>query len=130
MGRPPYYDTPEQLELAIDAYFDGLEVKNESGIVVRTRPPTTAGLAIGLGFCDRQSLYDQLNREPDFSCPIKKALTYIESFHEENLVSGRVPTGSIFWMKNHGWKDHADEDKNQSVIEKLDEVLGKIDGAI
>ena len=39
-----------------------------------------------------------------YSNTIKKAITKIEKFAEEQLYKGK-PTGAIFWLKNHGWMD-------------------------
>ena len=90
-GRPPIFETPEQLEKAIEAYFDA-------------KPKVTiTGLALHLGFCDRQSLYDYEEKE-QYSCIIKKARLRVECAYEENLATG-TPTGSIFALKNMGWKD-------------------------
>jgi len=94
-GRPSKYETPEELEKAIAEYFAGCT----------TRLPTTAGLALHLGYADRQSLYDQRGRSEEFSCAIKRALLSIEDRHEANLGTSGSPAGSIFWLKNHQWAD-------------------------
>jgi len=122
-GRPPKFETPEQLEAAIDKYFadcvpkpifvtdenDGIVmVKDAKGNpVINENPPTTYGLALALGFVSRQSLYDQDDRGEAFSYPIKKALMKIGEHHESRL-SGGMPTGSIFALKNQGWADKQD----------------------
>lgn len=95
IGRPRAYDNPEELECAGSAYFADCEEHE--------RVPTTAGLAVYLGFCDRQSLYDYKQRE-GFSCVVKAMIARIEAHHEARL-SGNSPTGSIFWLKNHQWSD-------------------------
>lgn len=90
-GRPRIYETAEELETAIEAYFSShLKV-------------TITGLALALGFCDRQSLYDYEDR-PEFSCIIKKARLRVECKYEEKL-SESACTGAIFALKNMGWKD-------------------------
>jgi hypothetical protein len=104
-GRPPFYDTPEDLEKAVQLYFESLDKYNNDGKLIYTKTPTVAGLAYHLGFEDRQSIYDQKNRNEQFSCILKKAVLFIESVHEENLVTGKSATGSIFWLKNHNWQD-------------------------
>lgn len=91
-GQPPYYASPEDMQRAIDVYFE-LYPSN----------PTMSGLALSLGFADRQSLYDYEKRE-QFSCTIKSALSRIEDIHEQNLYNQGC-TGSIFWLKNRGWRD-------------------------
>lgn len=91
-GRPPKFDTPEQLEQAIKEYFT-----NDN------KPFTITGIALWLGFCDRQSLYDY-EKKPEFSCMIKEARLRVENAYEEKL-SANNPTGSIFALKNMGWRD-------------------------
>ena len=91
-GRPPIYETPEQLQTAVDIYFSTVE-----------GPITVTGLALSLGFCDRQSLYDY-EKNDQFSCIIKTARLKVENSYEKNL-SASNPTGSIFALKNMGWKD-------------------------
>ncbi len=78
--------------------------------VFRMVPPTTAGLALFLGFVERKSLYDQTKRKDQpaaFSLALKRAITTIEAYHEANLTlgTGGVSVGSMFWMKNHKWSD-------------------------
>ena len=96
VGRPPKYESVEQLQEAIDRYFD--QFRSDLG-----GHPTMSGLAYFLGFSDRQSLYDYKGRE-EFSCTIKRALLRIESLHEGNLFHPSA-SGSIFWLKNRDWKD-------------------------
>ena len=102
-GRPAIYETVEQLSQAIENYFDSLETGEGENYVRQS--PTVAGLAFALGYQDRQSIYDQKARGNDFSCILKRTILYIESYHERNLIDGKGPTGSIFWLKNHGWTD-------------------------
>ena len=60
-GRPKIYDNPEELQDAVDLYFE------------ETSPTevTITGLALFLGFADRQSLYDY-EKNDQFSCIIKR----------------------------------------------------------
>ena len=90
----PFYETPEALEEACDRYF--IDCKEEN------RPITITGLALALGFADRQSLYDY-NERPGFSCIIKKARFRVENAYEEKL-SGNSVAGPIFALKNIGTK--------------------------
>jgi len=94
-GRPLKFETPEQLEAAIQAYFDK---QTQSKL-----PITISGLAYNLGFLDRQSIYDYKERE-EFSCIIKRATFFVESCYEGKL-SSTTPTGAIFALKNMGWRD-------------------------
>lgn len=106
-GRPLKYKTPEDLENAIEEYF-----RTRIGSIERKRAPTISGLALWLGFEDRQSLYDYKER-PEFSHIIKKAVLMIEDYAEEVLLSGEgTATGAIFWLKNHKWTDKTVQDVN------------------
>lgn len=120
-GRPPKYKTAEDLEKAVDAYFEEMtpkpityvnkdgetvQLQDKSGQPVYTQAvPTTAGLALYLGYCDRASLYDSKERGEEFSNVIKKAITRIMQHHEECLTFRDKPVGNIFWLKNHQWHD-------------------------
>ena len=99
-GRPRLYQSPDDMEQAIEAYF-ALCDQSE-------RPYTIAGLAYELGFTDRHALQEYEKRD-EFSATVKRARTRIEMQRSENLVSatGNV-TGMIFDLKNNfGWEDRA-----------------------
>ena len=97
-GRPPLFETPEQLSDAIQAYFDK-QIENK-GII------TVSGLAYALGFTSRQSIYDYKERD-EFSYIIKRATLFVETCYEEKL-STPACTGSIFALKNMGWRDRSE----------------------
>lgn len=136
-GRPAYYESPESLQEGIDAYFDYIKgefIENkqveEDGsittqrIVVRyPEPATITGLALYLGFNDRQSLYDY-QEKGEFTCIVKKARTLIECEYEKRLA-GQSPTGAIFALKNMGWKDktelqHSGDQESPIIFKKAD----------
>lgn len=106
-GRPPKYETPEDMQKAIDDFFNDRE---KAG-----RKPTVAGLTLALGFNSRQSI---LNYEgtPRFLDVIKKARMRLQDEVEERLLSGQNPVGSIFWLKNQG-NDEGWRDLQQSQVE-------------
>ena len=109
-GRPPMYETPEQLQEAIDRYFkSGIKQKTvvigkaPNNYEVQIPVPTITGLCIFLGFESRQSFYAYEKKE-GFSYTIKKARLFIENEYEEMLAIGNT-TGAIFALKNFGWTD-------------------------
>ena len=112
-GRPLKFKTVEELEAAVDLYFE----KQKEFVL----PPTVSGLALALGFEDRRSIYDYKDR-PEFSHTIKRAILRIEEYAETALLNGEgSATGAIFWMKNHGWIDKQTVDtniNNYSLFEK------------
>lgn len=95
-GRPPKYETPEEMQSAIDAYFDGTDEEKL----------TLTGLAIALGFESRQSIYDY-ERHEGFSYTIKRARLRIENSYELALRN-QGGGANIFALKNFGWKDAQD----------------------
>lgn len=90
-GRPRLFKTPQELQEAIDRYF-------ESG-----EPIGVSRLAYALGFESRQSLYDY-EKLPEFSYTIKRAKLRVEIHYEDGLKTSS-PTGYIFGLKNMGWSD-------------------------
>lgn len=114
-GRPPFFDTPEELMLKIDEYFESCKVKvDEIGnIISHGDTITISGLAIYLGFESRQSFYDYEKHE-EYSYIIKKARFKVECSYEKRLDS-KNPTGAIFALKNMGWKDKHEVEQSGSV---------------
>jgi len=106
VGRPPKYQTADELQAKVQDYFDHGVNEREyvvGGKLVKIPVPTITGLVLYLGFCDRQSFYD-LEKQEKFSCTVKAARSAIEQKYEENLTSSS-PVGSIFALKNFGWID-------------------------
>lgn len=164
-GRPPKFETVEQLEAKIEEYFtvyiapkqlkdhwgdpmwagipilhsedDGPEkagkpLLDERGrhiytpeskrpIMSEPLPPTVADLALFLGFSDYRAIYmNNYANDPDMNAAIKKAIGQIAAYAQRQLLSGvKTPTGAIFWLKNHGWRDTVQQ-----------EVYGKDGGPI
>lgn len=109
-GRPPLFETPEDLQSKIDAYYESCQDKEMpadedhlEGWQYYGEHPTITGLAYFLGFESRQSFYDYEERE-EFSYTIKRARLRIESNYEQALF-GKNQAGPIFALKNFGWKD-------------------------
>jgi hypothetical protein len=103
-GQPRKYDSPEEMKKVVNNYFDKAIENNEH--------ITITGLALALGFCDRQSIYDY-EKLPEYSHIIKYAKMRVENTYEKNLFTPAC-TGSIFALKNMGWKDKSEQDLNHS----------------
>lgn len=70
-GRPPFYDTPEAIQLKIDEYFEDCKLLRETSYIDNKRNlvkamlphvPTINGLALFLGFASERSLRDYTDR--------------------------------------------------------------------
>lgn len=94
-GRPRIIESPEEFEERAAAYFAQCA---DSGEFL-----TVTGLALAVGFADRQSLYDYQAR-PEFSGVVKRARLKVEHDYERRLATSS-PTGAIFALKNMGWSD-------------------------
>jgi len=112
VGRPPKYKTPEDMQSAVDEYFENLPpytvvVMGESKEV---RMPTITGLALALGFSSRSSLYEYEGK-PEFTDTIKKARMRVEHDYEMQLrTSTQGQAGTIFALKNLGWRDKQEQE--------------------
>lgn len=107
-GRPPIFKSVDEIEPKINDYFESLLDEDKNQYVSR---PTITGLAMYLGFCSRQSLYDYVEKE-DYSYIIKRAQSIVAMSYEEMLLS-KSATGAIFALKNMGWKDKVEQDVTQ-----------------
>ena len=94
-GRPPKWSSPEDIQVAIDAYLQATP-ENQYRI-------TALALALNLtrqGLCEYEA-------KPEFSDTIKKAKLRVESSYEADL-RGKAVAGAIFALKNMGWSDKQD----------------------
>ena len=115
IGRPPKYRSAIEIQRKIDEYFNGgcptkdvIVGKAPNTKVVKMPVYTITGLALYLGFCERNALYEY-EKKPEFTTIIKKARTMIESVYESLLQSSNV-VGAIFALKNMGWRDKTEVD--------------------
>ena len=115
-GRPPFFETPEQLEEMIESYFnncpDTITAYTKDGEEYLRKVPTINGLSLYLGFCSKTSMYDY-EKKPGFMYPIKKARAKMEMIYEQHLLEGS-PTGAIFALKNFGWSDKVELEQTES----------------
>lgn len=96
-GRPRTIPTPEEFQARVEAYF-----ASDAGKAT----PTLSGMALEIGLWGIDALREYESYE-GFSDTVKKAKARVMQRHEERLF-GTTPTGSIFWLKNAGWKDNQD----------------------
>ena len=122
-GRPPKYETPEEMQRIITLYFlacrvhqsgdseplvglddDDLWVVNDIEDIV----PTISGLAYTLGMSTEA--FRNYEQKDEFLATVKRAKQRVEMSLEQRLA-GTVVTGSIFSLKNNfGWKDKSEKE--------------------
>ena len=106
LGCPPKYETLDDLQKEIIAYFEDQEH-------IKKPRYTVTGLMAFLGFSARKHLYAQADRGKDFCYLINTALTIIAACYENNLYSP-TPAGAIFALKNL----RPDEFKDKTEVEQ------------
>lgn len=131
VGRPKKFESVEELEEQVEAYFRSCfskirrrellraadpgdpDSKNEyvwidchddegNQLYEQIRPFTVTGLANALD-TNRETLLDYENKpeNADFSDTIKRAKEFIHQYAEEYLFEGKNQTGAIFNLKNN-----------------------------
>ena len=112
-GRPLKFQTVEELQTQIDAYFDSTP-KEEW---------TITGLALALDTY-RQTLLNYEHKD-GFMDAVKKAKLKVENSYEIDLKkSGR--SGTIFALKNFDWSDKQElEHSGERVVFMPTELLNK-----
>jgi len=119
-GQPMKYKTVEELQEAVDNYFETdafvMNANGESEYL-----PTMSGLALSLDV-DRKTVLNYSKTEEYFPT-IRKAKAKIESFIETRLYGNNV-TGCIFNLKNNfDWKDKQEIETKDTTNEVSDEDL-------
>ncbi len=139
-GRPPKYTDPEVLKQKVDEYFDQCipeYLKDAEGIikttdkhqpiVINLNSPSSVGLALYLGYMNRQSLYDN-EKNDKFSCIIKEARSKVEQWVYQHTIDGTVPPAvGIFILKQFGYTDRQQIDINKTnpIFDMLQELTGR-----
>lgn len=125
MARPLKYKTVDELQTAIDKYFEDCEGKpllNDDGeavfdkygnpVVIGARPPTVTGLALALGFTNRQSLLNYQGKK-QFLDTITRAKSRCEEYAERRLYDRDGSRGAEFSLKyNFKWDESKDSGNN------------------
>lgn len=119
VGRPPAFESAEEMQKLIDAYFEecdgkiltdeeGNPMRNKEGRVIREdrRPYTITGLALALGFNSRTSLLNYEGKE-EFMNTIMRAKSRVERYAEERLYDKNGSNGAKFSLANNfkGWSE-------------------------
>lgn len=146
-GKPKKWETPEDLQSDIDAYFEWAESnplyvyhsskteKSQDGKEVPLkypidRPYTIEGLCRFLG-CTRETLinYEKEDGYEEFFSTIEEAKNKIQENKVERALIGESPQSvAIFDLKNnHGYKDRSEvHNINENTHEFLNDLFPEI----
>jgi hypothetical protein len=107
-GRPPKYETAEEVRVKCVEYFESCIELDEK--------ITITGLALFLGFCSRKSLYEY-EKKQEFRYIIKNAMLVVENSYESKGTNF-----DIFALKNMGWTDKQEIDMKADVKQNIDPI--------
>lgn len=132
-GRPRKYDSPEQMQIAIDKYFDDCEGKfycdkNDVPVLdkwgneiwIGRKPPTITGLALALGFNSRQSLLNYEDKA-EFVDTVMRGKSRVEAYAESRLFDKDGANGAKFSLANNfrNWNEKQSLDITANVQHSL-----------
>lgn len=116
-GAPRKWKSVSAMQKAIDAYFDkckgepliidGELQRDKYGIpiIINAKPPTVTGLALALGFTNRQALLNYQERE-EFVDTVTRAKSRCEEYAESRLYDKDGANGAKFSLGcNFGWRE-------------------------
>lgn len=117
-GRRPLYETPEQLQAAVDEYFrkcEGVPAYDKNGRPIIKQngqqrrvghiPPTLTGLALFCGYKNRETFTRQKDRSAAFNDVVLVARLRIENYYEQALADGDTFDGAAFMLSvAFGWR--------------------------
>lgn len=140
MARPPKYKTVDALQAAIDAYFEdcqgkplvddkGNAVTDKYGepVIIGAHPPTVTGLALALGFTNRQSLLNYQGKK-QFLDTITRAKSRCEEYAESRLFDRDGARGAQFSLEhNFRWKS---DDSDKETLDRAAQVLKEVSSVI
>jgi hypothetical protein len=131
-GAPPMYKTPEDMQRAIDHYFDTethAETTRDGDIINVPGPYTTTGLAYHLGFASRQALINYQGKE-EFHDTVMRAKLRIEKYAHGSLYDKNKQLGAKFDLEHNfdGWKPEQNALPSSSLT--ADDALRLISGIV
>lgn len=104
LGRPPIYNSVDEILPLLQKWEENISEGER---------PTVTGLCLALNFESKDTLYAYRDKK-DFSYSIKRALLIVENGYEKALRD-QAATGSIFALKNMGWKDKTEQEHSGGI---------------
>lgn len=138
-GRPPLFDSPEEMQAKIDSYFTACDEgtlqevydqKRKTVVSIKQRIPyTVPGLAYHLGFATRKGLFDY-ERKEKFRNTVTRAKLRIERQRNEKAISGEQdPRFAQFDLKNNfDWQDKQEIDHKYAPLQVIVRRYGELEG--
>lgn len=139
MGIKPKYETPEEMQIAIEAYFSSLyrpvivlnkktgtndvliDERTGKQVYEQYRPATVTGLARAMGMT-REGLAHYRKKSGNFADTITRARTRVQEYAEERLFDKDGQRGAEFSLRvNFGWVP-ADTERELKIKERTVDI--------
>lgn len=107
-GRPPKYNSPEEMQEKIDEYIDYCRTND--------RIPVQGELAYFLGFESRQSLWDYMQKE-EFSYIIRRVKLFCENELNQKALKGEAnpQIAKLNLITNYNYKEKLEIDSDVKI---------------
>ena len=131
MGRKKKYETPEELQKAVDLYFDGCEQKEkDTGVPCF---PDCAGMLVAIGMKE-PTVQSYISKDHEFSEGFKEvfdeALLRRESYLSRASMDNKKASGCFNLLKqpkNGGYIDRPQDNGPRELTIKFEGNIGKDD---
>lgn len=125
-GRPPKFETAEELAKEIADYLDWEDsLKRPDGYSKLGKGLyTLSGCSLYLGFVSTGALHAYEEKDPLFSRVIQAFRLFMTHWNEQKLYWGGTFQGSNFWLKNWGgYSDESTVNQHTTITEVKPEVI-------
>lgn len=113
-GRPPLYESATEFSEKLAEYLDYEDFMKKQGQGKGIY--TIEGAALYLGFATRQSFYDYINRNSEFSYVLNRFKLFMAHWNVQKLYWGGTMMGSKFWLTNNGgYTEEIVQHQNQTI---------------
>ena len=123
-GRAAYYNSPEQMQVKIDEYFEQAKTpitreiitkRGETKTITQMQPLSMAALSLFLGFSSAKELWDYEHHNEGYAQVIARARTRIEVDALNGGLTGQYePKISGLHLIKHGYHAKGDQSKDNN----------------
>ena len=99
VGHPRIYDSPEEMQVAVDEYFDECDAKE--------KPYLISGLCLKLGFLDRRILHSYGQYSKEFHDIITRARQKVQAYAEAKCYEKHSQGAQFILNAGFNWNTNA-----------------------
>jgi hypothetical protein len=120
-GRPPFYKNADEINAKLAEYLDFEDYTKKQGQGKGLY--TLEGAMLYLGFATRQSFYDNIDRNEEFSYILHRFKLFLTHWNVQKLYWGGTMPGSKFWLTNHG--GYTEETTQHQIVSNVEASFNK-----